>query len=199
MVQEFPTKPKRKPKGRCGSNRLKLLKGRSEQAALNRYEAFRLRSCRWSYEDIAKKLGVNISTAFHYVQGYWDELKVVTDERAEIVRGIELKNLDELEKTWMPVALRQECNYEDMPDQDGTRPCDKLALSALDRILKIKERRAKIAGTDLQPQLPEGQTLTAELISQLIRNQITGGDVKDLKSAKPILELESGIEGMDVN
>lgn len=190
MVCSFTGKPSRRNRKLAGTQR-----GQSEHAALNRYEAFRLRAAKWSYSEIAAKLGVTVGTAFKYVESFWQEIKPITTERAELVRAMELQNLDELERVWMPVALRQECPPGGLKDKDGEsqRPCDRTALAAVDRILKIKERRAKIAGTDLQPNLPESSAITGDLLTGFIRHQL------GIESAteRPILELKSGFEGID--
>jgi len=108
-------------------------------------------------------------------------------------------------KRWMPVLEAEALHVQRMRMEKGEmvpvidENSYKEQLKATEIVIKAMEREARLMDLDAQKEpVNEGAVLTAELISQLIRNQITGGDgVKDLKSAKPILELESGIEGMD--
>lgn len=199
MVQEISPKVKQKPKRKAQAVRLRLLKGKAEQHALRRYEAFRLRAGRFSYEEIGKKLGVDTSTAYDLVASYWKDVREITQDRADVLRAIENENLDQMEKEWLPVALRKECSYRELNEGEEILPCDKLALSALDRVLKIMERRAKINGTDLQPELPQNFVMTQDLFHQFLTQQINGTQpsIEGMKTAKPVLELTSGVEGMD--
>lgn len=83
-----------------------------------------------------------------------DRLREVTNERAADLRDIELTRLDEMQSRVYPVALGSE-----------TVPPD---MRAVDRVLRIMERRAKLTGIDaVEKKLIEIQDLSdAELIKR---------------------------------
>lgn len=177
------------------------LGGRAEKKALGQQKAFQLRAEGMDYREIAEALGVTVSTAWKWVEDHWVEVRAVIQERAELLREYEMVRLNQSLKEWLPIALRQKCTYRDYQANqekefpDEITPCDKLALSALDRVLKIGERIAKINGTDKQPELPKEFMMTQEVLQAMLQSQLNG--VKTEKSAKPIvLELESGYEGV---
>lgn len=153
------------------------------------------------YREIAETLNIDVSTAWRYVEDYWVEIRAVTQDRAELLREYEMVRLNQGLKEWLPIAFRQKCTYQDYQANQESQfpqeitPCDALALKALDRVIKIGERIAKINGTDKEPELPQNFVMTQEVLQAMLQSQLQG--VKTEKSAKPVvLELESGYEGV---
>lgn len=128
--------------------------GETEAAADRRKEAFELRKRKMPYRKIAEVLDVSVSTAFSYVEEYWKELEAATKETAEQVRNQELETLDELEARWAPLALHEGLNVSKLIEgPDGEVKHIRLedydaGLKAVDRLLKIHERRSKLLGLD---------------------------------------------------
>ncbi|MFD9764733.1 hypothetical protein ACFWXI_14520 [[Kitasatospora] papulosa] len=112
-------------------------------------EAARLRARGLTYQQIADELGwTSRGDAHHAVQR---ALEATVKEAADEVRAIELDRLDTLYVAAMDVLERQHVtvsngrvvslNEEPLPD-DGP------VLAAIDRLLKIQERRSKLLGLD---------------------------------------------------
>lgn len=117
--------------------------------------AARLRGKGWSYDRIGKEMGyADGSGAYRAVQR---ALRAIQQEAADEVRQIELARLDALwEKTaeifGKDSLLVQQGRVVRVPvDLDeGASPVvdEELKLKALDRLLRIQERRARLLGLD---------------------------------------------------
>lgn len=136
---------------------------RSVETAERDAEACRLRSRGLSYRKIAAELGTDVATAHEAVQR---ALRAVVQEAAEDVRAIELDRLDRMHREVMAVLERQHVTVSNgkvvsrivgwqEPNADGERKPiweevldDAPVLAAVDRLLKIQERRAKLLGLD---------------------------------------------------
>ena len=101
----------------------------TEQLKLQSVE-LRLKRC--SYQEIAKQLGISPGYACKLVQEALAESREQCLEKANELRELELQSLDELEK---PLWEKYEKKDEEM-------------LATAHSILKVKERRAKMAGLD---------------------------------------------------
>lgn len=148
-----PNRPNRPPSKR--RVRLQMIeKGEREAKRLKIKQAFDMRASGKNYRDIADALGVTVSTAYGYVDEYWGELKIVTDEKAEMVRQIELEKLDRVESIWLPLAVARDLDVSTTEaKEDGTvfhidLNAYDAGLKAVDRVLKIADRRAKLLGLD---------------------------------------------------
>lgn len=159
-------------------------------------EAARLRSQSWTYQQIADHLGMSKGQAYEAVKR---ALADVVQEPAEELRKLELDRLDQmaqavrevLERRHVTVSngkiIRQFAGYEldadgkTMVDAEG-KPIprfedlldDAPVLSAVDRLLKIQERRAKLLGLDI----PVKQEMSVDLG---VEYRIVGVDVGALK------------------
>lgn len=128
--------------------------GATEKRAINVKRAFELRAKKMSYRKIAEVIGVSVKSAFDYVDEYWKELDADTKETADKVRAQELETLDELEARWAPLALHEGLNVSKLIEgPDGEVKHIRLedydaGLKAVDRLLKIQERRSKLLGMD---------------------------------------------------
>lgn len=113
-------------------------------------EAARLRA-RWlTYRQIAEEMGyADESGAYRAVQR---ALKASAQEATEEVRRQEVERLDDMARKVMEVIERRHVvvsgnnRYDDLQDDQPT-------LQAIDRLLKIQERRARYLGLDAPQRL----------------------------------------------
>lgn len=91
--------------------------------------SLRLRQQGKAYRDIAAKTGVSLRQAFDDVNAALEELKAVTEVEAEKLRALEVARLDAIMEKVYEAAVRGN-------------------LTAVDRYIKIAERRARLLGID---------------------------------------------------
>jgi hypothetical protein len=112
------------------------------RAELQRGYAVQLRLAGATYTQISQQLGVSRSYAFYLVATALDRTKTRTEETAAQLRELDLSRLDAMLWGIWKTALAGN-------------------LLAIDRVLKILERRAKLLGLDaptkLAPTTPDGQ------------------------------------------
>lgn len=109
--------------------------------------AVKLRSTKMTYEQIAKQCGYSNASACR--KAVMRELERCVVSNVEELRQEELDSLERLEL---------EC-WKRMTDKDF----NKSMLFAVDRILAIKDRRAKLMGLDVRPDgIPQGMTIIRE-------------------------------------
>ena len=125
-------------------------------AAERRVESLRLRKNGLSYPAIGAELQVSGRTARRDVQKYLEIIAKTCTEEAEEVRCIELQRLDGLWKVAHDKALKGD-------------------LPAIDRCLRIQERRAKLLGLDA-PQRAEITGLQTEVKIYVPDNGRNGPD-----------------------
>ncbi|WP_409264506.1 helix-turn-helix domain-containing protein [Pseudomonas sp. KCJK9000] len=92
-------------------------------------KAFALRKGGASYTEIADALGISVSTAHGYVTELLKQLSEGTKEDAEVVKQLELMRLDQM---WMAIEGQIRKGH----------------LQAIDKGLKVMDRRAKYLGLD---------------------------------------------------
>lgn len=109
--------------------------------------AVKLRSAKMTYEAIAKQCGyANASACRKAVMRELDRCVVKN------VEALRIEELDSLER------LEQEC-WKRLYDKNY----EKSMLFAVDRIIAVKDRRAKLMGLDVRPDsLPDGVTIIRE-------------------------------------
>lgn len=113
-------------------------------------EAARLRSLGWTYQRIADELGwSNKGDAHHAVQRV---LRDTVQEAGDDLRALELTRLDALYVAANEVLARKHVTVSNGRIVSGTDggPIldDAPVLQAIDRLLKIQERRSKLLGLD---------------------------------------------------
>jgi hypothetical protein len=110
--------------------------------AERRKKALAMRLQRWGYTKIAEVLGISVSTAFEDVL---TALKEIPKDEADRLREAEKESLDGLEaRLW--------------------RAVDAGDTSAADKILRVKERRARMLGLDAPASIAfEGEPLRVVL------------------------------------
>jgi len=102
---------------------------RRSQAAEREKAAFALRIAGATYAQIAERLGVTTAGAHKIVKRVLERTRAETNEEAAELRRLEVERLDALLLTlWKPAT-------------EGS-------LGAIDRVLKVMERRARLLGLD---------------------------------------------------
>lgn len=138
---------------------------RDAETAERDAEAARLRSRGWSYRRIAAELDLSVSNAHAAVQR---ALRAIVEEPAQDVRTLELERLDGmydavmkvLEAKHFTVSQGRLIKIDDEPLED-----DGPVLAAVDRLLRIQERRAKLLGLDAPTKAEVGGKLTYEIVN----------------------------------
>lgn len=149
-------------------------------------EAAALRARSWTYRQIGEALGMSTSTAYDSVQR---ALADTLEEPAAAVRALELEKLDALERAVLVVLEREhvtisqgrvvrrrtdqveQVDGEDKLDDDG-QPVyiwedlldDSPVLAAVDRLLRVQERRAKLLGLDSATKVDVSGGVTYQLV-----------------------------------
>lgn len=138
-------------------------KTRAEQllAAERKKKAFALRKGGASYPEIAEALGVSVSTAHGYVASTLEALQKEAREDADVIREMELMRLDSM---WMALMPQMQKGH----------------LQAIDKGLKIMERRSKFLGLDM----PVKTALTNPDGTEHPLNAAAGGLASLLKAAE---------------
>lgn len=159
---------------------------RDPETAKRDAEAARLRGRGWTYRRIADELGVSKQTAYDAVQR---ALADTLAEPAAEARTLELERLDEMHASVLAVLEREHVTVSQgrivrrrILDDDGDpivvtydkdgKPIfreeeirdDAPLLAAVDRLLRIAERRAKLLGLDAPTRAEVGGRLTYEVV-----------------------------------
>lgn len=126
-----------------------------------------LRARSVSYREIAERYGITTSTAYEAVQR---TIKEGAREATEEIRAIELEKLEHMERAalgvleamHLTVSHGKVVTYQGKPLKDPGP-----ALGAIDRLLKVQQRRAALLGLDLPKQVQ---------ISGGVRYEVVGVD-----------------------
>ncbi|MFF2228620.1 hypothetical protein ACFVV7_35470 [Streptomyces globisporus] len=146
---------------------------RSLTTAQRDAEAARLRTQGWTYPRIADHLGFkHRADAWNAVQRV---LKDTVREAGKEVRSLELERLDRLEAAANEVLERQHITVSHgkiVYHEDEPLPDDAPSLQAIDRLLKIQERRARLLGLDAPTKqaitiTPERAAALEQLVEEL--------------------------------
>lgn len=130
------------------------------RATTRQREAMELRIRGYTFQVIADKLGISNQAAQHLVSSGLRNLRQENAELAVELRQIEMMRLDEIQYRLVNMIERAE-NLMDAADKHNQDPNsdeqvgyggEQLLLQTIDRLLKVVERRAKIAGLER----PEG-------------------------------------------
>jgi hypothetical protein len=142
-------------------------------------EAAALRAKSWTYQQIADHFGIARSAAYSAVQR---ALADTLAEPAEALRTLELERLDGMWQAVQGVLERKHLTVSNgkvvqLPDEDGKLvpiEDDAPILQAVDRLLKIQERRAKLLGLDI----PVKQQIE---VDGGIRYEVIGVDIEAIR------------------
>lgn len=122
---------------------------RSLTTAQRDAEAARLRTQGWTYQRIADHLGLKQrADAYNAVKRVLD---ATVREAGEDIRALELERLDRLEAAANEVLEREHVTVSNgrvVVLHEAPLPDDGPVLAAIDRLLKIQERRARLLGLD---------------------------------------------------
>jgi hypothetical protein len=146
------------------------------ETAERRRRALQLRQAGASLSQIGEHLGVSESRACRIVQ---DALAATVREPAEEIRALELARLDQLWVEATKVLRRQHVTVSNgrvviHPGTKAPLEDDGPVLNAIDRLLKIQERRARLLGLDAPT---KHEVLTLDAIDAEINRlsaQLTG-------------------------
>lgn len=142
-------------------------------------EAAALRAKSWTYQQIADHLGITKSSAHEAVQR---ALADTLAEPAEALRTLELERLDGMWRAVQGVLERKHLTVSNgrvvqIPNEAGELvpvEDDAPILQAVDRLLKIQERRAKLLGLDI----PVKQQIE---VDGGIRYEVIGVDIEAMR------------------
>ncbi|MEU1731402.1 hypothetical protein [Streptosporangium sp. NPDC020145] len=159
---------------------------RSSRTAARDAEACRLRAQNLTYAQIGAELGISKSQAHDAVRR---ALRDTLQEPADEVRKLELLRLDELAQLARRVMLATHYVVSQgkvVRLRRGGAPLedDTPVLQAIDRLLRIQERRARLLGLDS----PQRVSIDAQQLGEDLKGLIaalTEGDDDDLGEDKP--------------
>lgn len=127
--------------------------GASEKKAERVVQALKLRQRGYTYDDISKALGIAKSIAHGYIKDAMRQLAEEQTAETEQLRALEVARLDEMSVQAYKVLFAKHfaINGGNVVYHNGAElPDDTQTLRAIDRLLKISERRAKLLNLDLQ-------------------------------------------------
>jgi hypothetical protein len=134
------------------------------------------------YEQIAAALRIGVSTAKMDYQRAIEQRHAERDEHAAVAVTVELAKLDALERAAWQVLRARHITVQHgkiVRDEDGNAVIDDApTLNAIDRILKIAERRARLLGLDAP-----------------VRSRIEVTDALDAQIEQLVAELEAVAAG----
>ena len=113
------------------------LRSKRAMQAERRFKALAMRKQGCTYEEIAQALGITKSSAWRLVNRQLRMQARLAEEEAKVLLQLELERLDALQQAVWEQAMQGH-------------------LGAVDRVLRIMERRAKLLGLEAQsPSQPE--------------------------------------------
>jgi hypothetical protein len=116
------------------------------EAFERKLRALELRKGGATFEQIGKTLDVSTATAYSYVM---EALKETLREPADELRTLELERIDRLALALWPRAVGER---ESVDGRIVVHPAD---LRAVDRVVKLMERRAALLGLDAPQKLEQ--------------------------------------------
>ncbi len=137
---------------------------RSPETAERDAHAAELRRRGYSYRAIAADMGVTPGAAHVAVQR---ALRAIVEEPAQDVRAMELERLDAMERKVQEILARKHITVNNgrvIYLDDQPVPDDTVTLQAIDRLLKIQERRARLLGLDAPAKTEMGATVRYEIV-----------------------------------
>lgn len=172
---------------------------RRVNVALRRAKALEMRAAGAKYEEIRQALGYSSRGAA--TQDVQRALAATVREVADEVRQLELMRLDQMWVEVLKVLRRQHVTVsngrvvtlDDQPIED-----DGPVLQAIDRLLRIQERRAKLLGLDAPKQV---EVITGDLIDREIQRleqeleqrerELDSADADEVEAAEGAATAES--------
>ncbi len=118
-------------------------------------EALHLRLSGATYQVIAEQLGISAPGAYKVVMRACERVHAKTRESAQVVLHLELMRLDRLLFAVWPLAIEGK------------------SLKAVDRVLKIMERRSRYLGLDAPTKTVVGALEDSDVLSDLANSVLT--------------------------
>jgi hypothetical protein len=143
--------------------------GQNVKGAENRSKAIALRKEGSTYEEIGKTLSISTQRAHKIVTSELTRIRKETAEETDELRTLELQRLD---------AMFMVC-YRDA--QEGDYP-------AVDRCLKIMERRAKLLGLDMPVKIAQTDSDGNDILVSREWIQIRGVVLEALDAGDPAIK-----------
>lgn len=175
---------------------------RTPETARRDAEAAELRAQGYTYQQIADQLRYSDKgEAHHAVQR---ALQAIVKEPAEKLRTLELARLDAmyeaamrvLERKHVTVSNGQVIRLDNEPIEDDTP-----VLQAIDRLLKVQERRARLLGLDAPKQLDIALEKRLNDDAQLVTDALTAAldaiDLSDEQRAAALGAAQQRLEAAD--
>lgn len=119
--------------------------GSVEEAAERRVKALELRKAGLPYRVIAEECGVSEQQAWRDVKKGLANLAKMEQQAATEVRQLELERIDTLLSVLWTRARGRRITHDDKTVEEIAPD-----MAALDRVMRLMERRAKLLGLDLQ-------------------------------------------------
>lgn len=144
---------------------------RSVEVALRNQEMARMRAESRPYREIAEKFGISVATAHEGVQ---NAIRDGAREATEEIRALEMDRLENLERAALEIlgtVYYAISHGQVVEGAYGPIPDPAPALGAIDRLLKIQQRRAALLGLDLPKQVQ---------VSGGVRYEVVGVNLDDL-------------------
>lgn len=136
-----------------------------DRIAARRSEVLRLRTRnRWSYRRIGEAVGVSHVTVKNDLDVIRDEMAQENRENGERLRAEELAMLDEAIR-YVQSVIAGEVEGQDGADETKDR------LAAVDKLVKLSERRAKLLGLDA-PEKFEGKIDQSEITPAMVADRV---------------------------
>lgn len=115
------------------------------KARERKQEALSLRMSGVTFEQIGQRLGITRQAAHKAVTQALADIQKETNEDAEKLRHLELERLDKMQASiWASVLTG--------------------GYGAIDRVLRIMERRAKLIGLDIEPDNPDNAVIEIHVV-----------------------------------
>lgn len=154
-------------------------------AAIRRVEVMRLRMTGLTYEEIGRRVGISNVAAYNHVKHALEHARTELIEVTDTVREQELRRLDRA----LVVVMAA------MTPRNRARPGPN-ELAAVDRLIKIMERRAKYLGLDAPTQFEHAAPGGAALLAPVI--MLPDEDPADDETPTNGVEVPGGAPGVRV-
>lgn len=129
------------------SNSMSLNNSHDAVIAERREKAWELRLKGWNYREIGRELGVSHVTAYHDINAVLEQVRKDTAEDAEKWRSVSIARIEAALKVVHDALAAELLDPETGMNIPATENHD-IRLKALDRLIKLEERKAKLLGLD---------------------------------------------------
>lgn len=164
--------------------------------AARRARVLALRTEQVPYADIAAELGIPASTARSDYRIALEGLKQEQDGQARFNVARQLAVLDAAEQAAWKVLRKDHIHVQHgkivRHEDDSPVLDDAPVLNAIDRILKIAERRARLLGLDAPTRIEVSDTVDAEIASLAAQLAAGLGDMEPAREAEAARDAAAG-------